>query len=381
MSKIQKNQKILMINLPFSGHVNPTLPLAERLVKRGHSVDYICTEQFRQKIENTGASFIPYSSFPKDPTENEKKKLSFMAAFNTALEHKGEYDILIYEMFFYPGIKLAELLGIPCIRQFSQPAWSDESVKDMSPVFRLSSILIDAQVMGKKAIKDMNLSFKSMSDAIIHSKPDMNIVYVPESFQKCRESFDDTFFYAVPEQNISKSDIHIPYEMMKNPIIYVSLGSIISDKSFYKKCIRAFADKDVSVILNTGKISPDALGAIPENFYAYSFVPQIEVLQNTSVFLTHCGMNSLNEAICAGVPMFAMPFVNDQIENAKQIDKLQIGKRIHSFPSRIKEIASSVFEVLSNPIYRDNVKKLQQEINLGNSWDVIIDRIEKLCSN
>ena len=96
MSKIQKNQKILMINLPFSGHVNPTLPLAECLVKRGHSVDYICTEQFRQKIENTGASFIPYSSFPKDPTENEKKKLSFIAAFNTALKHKGEYDILIY---------------------------------------------------------------------------------------------------------------------------------------------------------------------------------------------------------------------------------------------------------------------------------------------
>lgn len=157
------------------------------------------------------------------------------------------------------------------------------------------------------------------------------------------------------------------------------MGSIISDKSFYKKCIRAFADKDVSVILNTGKISPDALGVIPENFYAYSFVPQIEVLQNTSVFLTHCGMNSVNEAICAGVPMVAMPFVNDQIENAKQIDKLQIGRRIHSFPSRIKEIESSVFEVLSNPIYRDNVKKLQQEINLGNSWDVIIDRIEKLC--
>lgn len=26
--------KILMINLPFSGHVNPTLPLAEELIKR-----------------------------------------------------------------------------------------------------------------------------------------------------------------------------------------------------------------------------------------------------------------------------------------------------------------------------------------------------------
>lgn len=73
--------KILMINLPFSGHVNPTLPLTAELVKRGHKVDYICSEQFRDAIETTGADFIPYSSFPIKPTEREKKRLSFQVAF------------------------------------------------------------------------------------------------------------------------------------------------------------------------------------------------------------------------------------------------------------------------------------------------------------
>lgn len=32
--------KILMVNVPFSGHVNPTLPLAKELVERGHDVSY-----------------------------------------------------------------------------------------------------------------------------------------------------------------------------------------------------------------------------------------------------------------------------------------------------------------------------------------------------
>ena len=76
--------KILMINLPFSGHVNPTLPLTAELVKRGHKVDYICSEQFRDAIETAGADFIPYSSFPIKPTEREKKRLSFQVAFDTA---------------------------------------------------------------------------------------------------------------------------------------------------------------------------------------------------------------------------------------------------------------------------------------------------------
>lgn len=370
---------ILMINLPFSGHVNPTLPLAEELVNRGHNVDYICSEQFRQKIESTGAKFIVYASFPENPSEKEKKKLSFQAAFDTALALKGQYEILIYEMFFYPGIKLAEILEIPCVRQFSQPAWSDESWKDMSKVFKMSSKLIDVQVMGKKRIKSMNLSFCSMDDAIRHSKPDINIVYVPERFQKCRDSFDDSFHYVVPKQKLPKDNLQILYEQMKHPIIYISLGSIICDKSFYKKCINIFGNKNISVILNTGKIKPESLGVIPNNIYAYSFVPQIEVLQHASVFLTHCGMNSVNEAICAGVPMIGMPFLNDQIENAKQIDRLKIGKKIHSFPSRSKEIETSVHEVLNNKMYRENIKKMQQEVNNTSTWEVIVREIEKLC--
>lgn len=54
--------KILMVNLPYSGHTNPTLPLAKRLVERGHQVTYINAPEFRERIEATGALFVPKSS-------------------------------------------------------------------------------------------------------------------------------------------------------------------------------------------------------------------------------------------------------------------------------------------------------------------------------
>ena len=101
--------------------------------------------------------------------------------------------------------------------------------------------------------------------------------------------------------------------------------------------------------------------------------------QHTKVFLTHCGMNSVNEAISAGVPMVAMPFLNDQIENANQIDRLQIGKKIHSFPSRAAEIEEAAFEILNNSMYQTNVKALQDQLKQGVSWDVIIEKIESMC--
>jgi len=369
-----------MINLPFSGHVNPTLPLTKALVSRGHHIDYICTEQFKEKIESTGANFVPYDSFPTNPTENEKKKLSFQAAFDTATSMKGSYDLLIYEMFFYPGIQIAKQLGIPSVRQFSQAAWSDETWKNASKIFKISSFLIDAQVMGKKRIQSMQLPFESMDDAIRHSKPDMNIVYIPESFQNYRDSFDDTFYFVVPKQEPVVNDMEkIPYQEMVKPIIYISLGSILKDKSFFKKCLKIFGGKEMSIILNIGKVKRESLGKIPNNIYVYSYVPQVDVLQHVDVFLTHCGMNSVNEAIDAGVPMIAMPFINDQIETANMIEKLKLGKRIHSFPSRAKEIENTVQELLTNPIYKTNVEKIKNEINEKSKWNDIIEKIENLC--
>ena len=100
----ERMANILMINLPFSGHVNPTLHLTRELVKRGHQVVYINAEEFREKIEETGAEFIPYINYPEHPTQQQKKTKCFRAAYDTALSLSQKFDLLIYEFFFLSGI-------------------------------------------------------------------------------------------------------------------------------------------------------------------------------------------------------------------------------------------------------------------------------------
>ena len=139
------------------------------------------------------------------------------------------FDMLIYEMFFYPGIEIARHMNIPCVRQFSQPAWLQETWPDAPLVYKLSAKLIDMQVLPRSNAAAMGFEFKCLKDGIIKSRPDLNIVYIPEQFQPKRESFDDTYLFTVPvQENTPAGNIHIPYESMKRPIVYVSLGSIIS---------------------------------------------------------------------------------------------------------------------------------------------------------
>ena len=367
-----------MVNVPYSGHVNPTLPLTKELVKRGHNVTYINSEEFRNKIEKTGATFVPYSNFPLNISEQKKKCTCFQAAYDTAMELTDTFDLLIYEMFFYPGIEIARKKKIPCVRQFSQPAWAVETMQEASPIFKISARLIDIQIMGKKKATYMGLEHKTLETAVLFDKPDLNIVYVPEKFQKKRECFGEDYIFTIPLREQENGTVNIPYEEMKHPIVYISLGSLISNRGFCKECIRAFGNKNLSVILNTGRIDPATLGKIPSNIYAYSFVPQIEVLAHADVFLTHCGMNSVNEALCAGVPMVTMPFLNDQLENGKQVVNLGLGKKVRSFPSRGKELYERVLEVYQDKQIKENVLNMQAELKQQTNWDTIIQKIEQL---
>lgn len=41
----------------FAGHINPSLPMARRLVQEGYEVHYLCYEPLRKAIEDTGAVF------------------------------------------------------------------------------------------------------------------------------------------------------------------------------------------------------------------------------------------------------------------------------------------------------------------------------------
>ena len=369
--------KILMINLPFAGHTNPTLPLTRELVKRGHDVTYVNAEEFRSAIEACGARFVPYNNYPSHPDENRKKKQCFRALFDTVMNLEESFDLLIYEMFFYPGAEIARRLKIPCVRQFSQPAWSEPTWKDAPLKFRISAKLIDVQVLPKRVSGELGLEHRCLKDGIIKAKPDLNIVYVPEQFQAKRESFGRDYVFKIPVAEMPESRIKIPYEEMSHPVVYISLGSIISNKGFCKECIRAFGNTEFSVILNTGKVPVDSLGNIPENICAYSFVPQVEVLSHADVFLTHCGMNSVNEALSLGVPMVAMPFINDQITNAEQIVKLGLGKRVRSFPSRGKELLKAVRDVYNDGSYKERACMMRAGIEDQISWDEIIQRIEK----
>ena len=55
--------KIVFFNIPAHGHTNPTLGVVRELISRGHSVWYYSYNLMREKIEETGAVFVPCDDY------------------------------------------------------------------------------------------------------------------------------------------------------------------------------------------------------------------------------------------------------------------------------------------------------------------------------
>lgn len=375
--------KILMINLPYSGHTNPTLGIASELVKRGHHVGYINAPSFRERIEATGATFIPYDNYPDNLTDQQVKTRCFLAAYHTGLRVGKEYDLVLFEMFFYLGQILAEELGKPCIRQFSMFAWNEHVVNTFIKNSRMWYVLRShfvRKLITRNSSHGVKIKYGEMISEINNNIPSLNIVFTSRQFQLYESEFDDRFQFVGPSIAARTSDANIPYQEMKKHIIYVSMGTVLGkNKDIYQTCIKAFADEEVTVIMSLGKyIKKESLGCIPNNFYVYTSVPQLEVLQKSSLFITHGGMNSVNESIYYSVPMLVAPIGGDQPTIADRVEELGLGKRIEGNKITSDKLKKISFELMNMEQYRDNLRLHSDYMKKSGGINKAVELIENV---
>lgn len=168
------------------------------------------------------------------------------------------------------------------------------------------------------------------------------------------------FHFIGPSVYERKEELFPP---MPAPVIYISIGTILKGgENFFRTCMDAFGSEPVTVVLSVGNFEIAKLGRISENFIVRNHVPQMAVLKQSSIFITHGGMNSVSEAMVSGVPMVVIPVVSDQPVNAQRVAQLGLG-RVLDYKSVTAEILKEVaFAVMEAPRIRENLRKIQQKI-------------------
>jgi len=351
-----KKRHILMVNLPYAGHTNPSLGLVRCLVAAGHEVDYIQAEAFRERVEASGARFVPYDEPPQSlvPALNEVR--NWGAAYRTVRRIGANYDCLIYELLFFPGKALAAELGIPCYRLISTFALNRHLLRMLgqtggpylTALFRSERL---CTALSRLFLPKFSLREKNLAEALVREAPPHNFIYTLRDFQPEEACFPESNYHFVGPAVDDRAEEPFSFEKSGNPLVYISFGTLMhADKCFWKKLIAAFAGKRVEVVCSVGSEKlVRALGDLPSNVRAFAKVPQLTLLCRATLFVTHGGMNSVNEALYYGVPMIVLPFGLDQPLVGRELERRKLGRVIAPRELTAARLWRTAKELLRDP--------------------------------
>ena len=149
---------------------------------------------------------------------------------------------------------------------------------------------------------------------------------------------------------------------------------------FFRRCVEAFRGTGVRVVMSIGNSArPGCLGTLPPTITVRRNVPQLEVLSRASLFVTHGGMNSVNEALYYGVPMVVVPMGNDQPTVARRVAELGLGEALDARSATPAALRGAALRVMSDQGCRARLAEFQRETRAaGGNAEVarlIIDRL------
>ncbi len=387
--------KIVFFCIPAHGHTNPTLGIVDELVKRGHEVIYYSYTQFKEKIESMGAKFVACDDYDIEQklTPEDATRIGKDLAFSTeilvdttlALDDmvckqmkELQPDCIVADSMAVWGKAVALKLGIPFISSTTTFAFNQYSSRIMKKgIGELFAMIFSMPKINKslKKLQDKGYPIKNILDIIQNDNNTNTIVYTSPEFQPCAETFSDKYSFIGPSVRPVTEEI----EKTHNKLIYISMGTVVNNSlDFYKECISAFADTDYQVIMPVGNlIDINELGNIPSNFTVKSFVDQIAVLNKADVFLSHCGMNSVNESLYYQVPLVTYPQTTEQAGVATRVEQLGAGIRLKK--ANADSIRSAVDSVINTSSYRESAIEISNGFKKCTGVKGAADKIEAMC--
>ena len=376
--------KVVFFNIPAYGHINPTLPVVQELVRRGATVIYYALEEFRQNIESAGASFRAYDELSKTVTfdfsaANRKspsladicrvmiefcdKSLPFL--LRATREDKPDY--ILHDFTCIWGKYVSEILSLPAITTIPQfpvnmkrrPAPYPGMLADSARMVATGiPVLIQFQKTARRISQTYSVTKPGLFDMLANHE-DLNIVFTSRYFQPHAEDFDDRFVFVGPSIAERNETPDFSWDFGEGPLVYISLGTTIfsAQQEFYRQCFEAFGGQAQRVIVSVGT-STDirSLGEIPQNFLVRNHVPQLEVLKRAAAFVTHGGMNSVSEGLWYGVPLVVIPQGSDQFFVAQRVAELKAGIVLDRRRITPEVLRQAVEQAISDASIRANAK-------------------------
>nr|WP_055601305.1 macrolide-inactivating glycosyltransferase [Streptomyces aureus] len=371
---------IAMFSIAAHGHVNPSLEVIRELVARGHRVSYAVPASFAEKVAETGATPVVYTStLPTDDdpdawgTELIDNLEPFLSDAVQALPQLAEAfdgdrpDLVLHDITAYPARVLAHGWGVPAVSLWPNLVpWEGYEEEVAEPMFAE----LKASPRGKAYYARFEAwlaghGLDTDPDRFV-ARPRRALVLIPKALQPHADRVDEsvyTFVGACQGERAEQGGWERPADAEK--VVLVSLGSAFTKlPGFYRDCVEAFAGlPGWHVVLQIGKfVDPAELGEIPANVEVHSWVPQLAILRQADAFVTHAGAGGSQEGLATATPMVAVPQAVDQFGNADMLQALGVARHLPMDQVTPERLRKDMLALLDDPEVPRRAREIRESM-------------------
>lgn len=402
--------KILITTLPHEGHLNPTFGIASELRQRGHTISYLghplingkIREQDFPILENRKMGpadigfFINLLLLQKSQGEREMKlamKL-FTSRLKPQVRHISKLlksyqpDILINDAFHYATALAAEKHDLPWVDCWTAGMMHPDSEPYLAPVAKesLHKLLgyFDARI---NRVRDGMGLEKNTAGSFLKPSKWLQLYTTCLEVEPHIANLGSTAACIGPcigDRQETPIDIDELFSDSDKsyPLVYVSFGTFFNrNKKSIRKLIESAEKLKIRMLISTPLVNSKHQFKLPNNnVVLLERVPQRQVLNQTQIFITHGGNNSVQEALSAGVPMLVTPIAGEQQYNAKRVRWLGAGEIIDVNLDSTVEITNKIKLLLNNSIFSKRASVIQEKLKKYNAPEQAADLIENIIS-
>lgn len=399
---------ILIATTPVAGHVFPALPIAARLVERGHDVQWYTGAGFADAVTATGARHRPITH-PFDWTVTtmhdavpQMRGTTGLTQVRTAFKHLfvdaapgGLADLEAILAEFPADVVLADPLlraaawqherggppyanlGTTMLGTYSRDTapFGPALMPAAGPLGRVRNAVMNAVhrriIFGpvNRHLDDTRerVGLPRQRRAIIDTflSPYLYLQDTVESFEYPRSDLAPQVHFIGAITPPAPADFTPPAwwpELGDGPVVLVTQGTVRNENAeLFGPTIEALADEPVLVVVTTGG-GVELPRPLPANVRVEEFVPYAALMPHLSAYVTNGGYGGIQMALASGVPIVVAGATEDKPESAARVAWSGVGIRLRGLSPSAGDLRLAVRGVLDEPRYRDNARRIAADM-------------------
>jgi MGT family glycosyltransferase len=434
-TSLTASRRYVLCTTPALGHTTPLLALARRLVAEGHDVVFFTTEHYREKVEATGTSFVPFAEeydahdlmFVNPERESSSKRgvrgvkddlrrifigpIPGQCRDLRAILADKPADAVVVDSMFLGALPLA--LGprqarpvLACVGVMPYAASSRDTApfgvgfqpgrgvlargrnRFMNWATRHGA-LADIQRFARHRLAEAGVTggFEGYFVDLPPKVVDAYLQATVAGFEYPRSDLAPSVRFVGPILAPPTPTFDEPSwwgELSEDrPVVHVTQGTLDNADlgRLLLLTIRALARDDVLVVATTGGPDPEPLRrGLPANARLERFIPHDRMLPHVDVMVTNGGYGGVQQALANGVPLVVAGNSEDKPEVAARVQWSGAGINLRTGSPSPAMVARGVRRVLGRPSYRARAQALQEEIAASDPLGDISTALAQLCA-